>query len=149
VAFAADRGCEIRFIELMRLGPARKLSKREFVAMEEALDRIRDRWPGIEPLAGGENSRRYLVQTEDGPARVGFITPVSHPFCDTCDRLRLDARGRLYACLRKSERLDLRELLRNGTDDRWIGNRIGDLLAGKGLPGDRWSERTRMSSMGG
>jgi len=149
VAFAADRGSEIRFIELMRIGPARKLVKREYVSMDEALERIRQRWPGIEPLAGGENSRRYLVQTDNGPARVGFITPVSHPFCSTCDRLRLDAQGRLYSCLRNSERLDLRELLRNGTDDRWIRGRIGEVLAGKGLPGDRWSERTRMSSMGG
>ena len=149
VSFAAERNCEIRFIELMRLGPARKLSKREFVAMDEALDRISSRWTGVEPLAGGENSRRYLVQTDAGPALVGFITPVSHPFCATCDRLRLDARGRLYACLRKSDRLDLRDLLRNGTDDRWITGRIGELLDDKGLPGDRWSERTKMSSMGG
>jgi cyclic pyranopterin phosphate synthase len=149
LAFAASRQCELRFIELMRIGPAQQLGDDEYVPMAEAKEILQRRWPRITPLDGGENSRRFLVQTEDGPARVGFIAPVSHPFCSTCDRLRLDAQGRLHACLRQGEPIDLRSMIRNGADDSWSLRRIRQLLDNKGTPGSRWGGDTRMFSMGG
>jgi len=149
VAFAAGHGCEIRFIELMSIGPARSLVDTEYVSMDETMERLRRRWPEVEPLEGGENSRRFRVHTEQGEALVGFITPVSHPFCSSCDRLRLDAQGRLHACLRHGEHIDLRNMIRGGADDQWSLRLISDLLEGKGTPGSRWSSKTRMFSMGG
>ncbi len=149
LAFAAARQCELRFIELMRIGPARQLDDDEYVSMDEAKDVIQSRWPGITPLESGENSRRFLVQTDQGPVQAGFITPVSHPFCSTCDRLRLDARGRLHACLRHGDRIELLNMIRNGADVQWSLRQISDLLQGKGTPGSRWGENTRMFSMGG
>lgn len=149
LTFAAGRQCEIRFIELMRIGPARQLEEDEYVSMEEAKGVIQCRWPDTTPLEGGENSRRFEVLTEQGPVQVGFITPVSHPFCSTCDRLRLDARGRLHACLRHGERIDLLNMIRSGADDQWSLRQISELLEGKGTPGSRWGASTRMFSMGG
>ncbi len=149
VAFAASRQCELRFIELMRIGPARQLDDDEYVPMAEALEILRRRWPDIRPLERGENSRRYLVPTGEGLARVGFIAPVSHPFCGRCDRLRLDSRGRLHACLRQGDRIDLRAMIRNGADDQWSLRQIRQLLEGKGSPGTAWGGDTRMFSMGG
>lgn len=149
VAFAASRQCELRFIELMRIGPARQLDDDEYVPMTEALEILRRRWPGITPLEQGENSRRYLVPTGEGPARVGFISPVSHPFCGSCDRLRLDSQGRLHACLRQGERIDLRAMIRSGADDQWSLRQIRQLLESKCTPGKAWGGDTRMFSMGG
>jgi len=149
VAFAAGRHCEIRFIELMAIGPARDLVAQEFVPMAEALDSLRRRWPDVEPLPGGENSRRFRVGTDRGSAVAGFITPVSHPFCESCDRLRLDAQGRLHACLRQGARVDLGPLLRSGADEHPGLRLVRDLVEGKAEPGSRWAERTRMFSMGG
>jgi len=149
VAFAAGRGCELRFIELMGIGPARDLVAEEYVPMEEALERLSSHWPSIEALEPGENSRRYRMETDRGKATVGFITPVSHPFCETCDRLRLDALGRLHACLRHGERIDLLNMIRNGADDRLSLKLIAELLEGKGTPGSRWGADRRMFSMGG
>jgi cyclic pyranopterin phosphate synthase len=149
LAFAAGRQCELRFIELMRIGPARQLDDDEYVSMAEAKTVIQQRWSGITPLEHGENSRRFLVQTDHGPARVGFITPVSHPFCSTCDRLRLDARGRLHACLRHGDRIELLDMIRSGADDQWSLRQIRVLLEGKAAPGSRWGANTRMFSMGG
>lgn len=149
VTFAAGRQCEIRFIELMSIGPARDLVESEFVSMDEALGTLRRRWPDMETLKSGENSRRFLVPTKLGPARVGFITPVSHPFCSTCDRLRLDAQGWLHACLRHGKRIDLRSMIHGRADARLNVRRIAELLESKSNPGTRWSEDTLMFSMGG
>jgi len=149
VSFAAERGCEHRFIELMRIGPAQQLDDDEYVSMAEALERLGSRWPGARPLEGGENSRRFQIETDRGPVKIGFITPVSHPFCDTCDRLRLDSRGRLHACLRHGERIDLRSMIRGQADEEWTLRRIRQLLQGKGSPGTEWDDDTRMFSMGG
>lgn len=149
LTFAARRQCELRFIELMRIGPARQLDDDEYVSMEEAKDAIKYHWPDITLLEPGENSRRFRVQTDQGPVQVGFISPVSHPFCSTCDRLRLDARGRLHACLRHGDRIELLNMIRNGANVKWSLRQISDLLEGKGTPGSRWGANTRMFSMGG
>jgi cyclic pyranopterin phosphate synthase len=149
VTFAAGRGCEIRFIELMSIGPARGLVQSEYVPMDEALETLRRRWPDLETLESGENSRRFRVLTDQGPAKVGFITPVSRPFCSSCDRLRLDAQGRLHACLRHGKQIDLRSMIRGRADAQWNLRQIAELLESKGNPGTRWSDEIRMFSMGG
>ncbi len=149
VVFAAEQGCEHRFIELMRIGPAQQLDDDEYVPMAEALGQLERRWPGARPLKSGDNSRRYMMQTEVGPVKVGFIAPVSRPFCGSCNRLRLDSRGRLHACLRHGERIDLRSMIRGQADEEWTLRKIRLLLQGKSSPGTEWDDDTRMFSMGG
>jgi cyclic pyranopterin phosphate synthase len=66
-------------------------------------------------MAGG-GPARYL-KSPDGAFTVGFITPMSQHFCDTCNRVRLSVDGTLYMCLGQSESLELRPLLRSGVSD--------------------------------
>jgi cyclic pyranopterin phosphate synthase len=78
---------------------------------------------------------------------VGFITPVSRPFCDTCNRLRLDSRGQLLACLRGGAGVDLAAPLRAGRHGE-LRDRVRRLLGSKCDPATRWPRRS-MAAIGG
>lgn len=101
LSFAADLGVEIRFIELMPMGPLATAWKDGYVPavrMKLELSELVVRWS---PLPRGpESAARFDVVLVDGRrATVGFITPMSCAFCADCDRLRITADGVLYPCL--------------------------------------------------
>jgi cyclic pyranopterin phosphate synthase len=64
----------------------------------------------------GGGPARY-VQVQDTDLRIGFITPISQHFCETCNRVRLSVDGTLYLCLGQENKLELRPLLRDGISD--------------------------------
>jgi cyclic pyranopterin phosphate synthase len=114
---AASGGYSLRFIELMRTGTERSWCAAEAVAAAEVLA-----WLGAHPSCGSiqghdltehgaEPARRGRVRWRGVDLEVGWILPVSRPFCASCDRLRLDARGRVRRCLMDSHRLDLAGIL--------------------------------------
>jgi len=103
VRFAARCGCELRFLELMPIGAGALIYARECQCADEALDALRQAFGHPAPLPRSSNSRRYLFDVDGMAATIGLIAPLSHPFCTGCDRLRLDAHGRLYPCLRSTE----------------------------------------------
>jgi cyclic pyranopterin phosphate synthase len=119
VRFARREGVELRFIELMptsgltpeckELGAWRPAL---FVKGEEIRARIAADFGPLEALAGGDGVAA-MAGLGDG-TRLGFITPVSEPFCRGCGRLRLGPDGRLRICLFDRGGLDLREILRGG-----------------------------------
>ncbi len=132
--FAAERGLEIRFIELMRTGSEVAWAEREFVAAAEvrsALEREGAVLPLPTPLAAP--ARRTLVRRGAREVAVGWITPVTHPFCGACDRLRLDARGALRRCLMDEATVPLVEWLRAGDDGAAV-ERVERYLACKRPP---------------
>ena len=73
---------------------------------------------------------RYFDIAETG-GRVGFITPLSHNFCDTCNRVRITCTGELYTCLGQEDRTDLRAPLRAHADDTPLHAAIDKALAAK------------------
>jgi len=101
VRFAAERGLEVRFIELMPMGPLAEQWAERFVpesAMRERLSPIVRAWRPLEQ--GHDSARRFVVEMSNGRrATVGFITPMSCNFCAACNRLRLTADGGVYPCL--------------------------------------------------
>jgi cyclic pyranopterin phosphate synthase len=107
VRFAAHCGCELRFLELMPIGTAAQIDARERLGADETLAALRQVFGHPAPLPSSSNSRRYRFHVDGVAVTIGLIAPVSHPFCAGCDRLRLDARGRLYPCLRSTEAWDL------------------------------------------
>jgi len=109
VRFAARCGCELRFLELMPIGAGALIYARERLGAEEALAELRQTFGHPAQLQSSGNSRRYLFEVDGVAVTVGLIAPVSHPFCLGCDRLRLDAHGRLYPCLRSAEAWELTE----------------------------------------
>jgi cyclic pyranopterin phosphate synthase len=110
-----ERDWQVRFIELMPVGEMREVTWDHVVPMEEMLQRLE----ALAPLAPAAPPAR-----SNGPARyfrfsgargsVGLITPLSHTYCASCNRVRLTADGRLRTCLFGNHEVDLRTPLRDG-----------------------------------
>ena len=95
---------EVRFIELMPMGPCAGWDKSCFLPAETVLDRI----PELVPIESQGVARRYKLPGAKGT--VGLISPVSHDFCAECRRVRVTADGRLKGCLHSREEVPLRGL---------------------------------------
>lgn len=116
VRFAADQNLSLRFIELMPMGPIAEDWPKRYVSesrMRRVLTSAVKRWHPAEPAGPSlstqrDAARRYTAELHDGrTAHVGFITPMSRHFCDTCDRLRITADGSIYPCLMDAARGNL------------------------------------------
>jgi GTP 3',8-cyclase len=109
-----ERPWHIRFIELMPTGANLELSAERTVSCDEVLEQIRT-IDALEPAEGptGNGPARYY-RFPGAPGTVGVITPMSHNFCDQCNRMRLTARGELRPCLFGDLQTDLRGPLRRG-----------------------------------
>ncbi len=136
VRFAAREGVELRFIELMAIGPAAAHHAEEFFSAADALDRLRKSGGYLRELAQGSTAERHLFEREGREVVVGFITSVSQPFCSRCDRLRLDDRGRLRSCLRRDDVIDLAALLPLGVAPMTAMMR--EVIESKRHPGEQW-----------
>lgn len=109
--WAMARGLPLRFIEYMPLDAPGNWSAEHVVAEREVLGALRGRYR-VEPLRrGSDPATEYLI---DGHYRVGVISTVSNPFCGSCDRLRITARGELYTCLFARQGFPLGRRLREG-----------------------------------
>lgn len=114
VRFAIDRQLDISFIEEMPLGEIQG-RKNTWISSEETLQSLRQHF---ELQASDESSggpARYW-RVAGSSTRVGFISPHSHNFCDTCNRVRITAKGELYPCLGQNDALQLLPVLRNSDD---------------------------------
>lgn len=147
--FAIDRKCELRFIELMPIGPGARLFADGFVSSEAVRQKLASRFSLI-PLESetGASARRYgAVDAEGRRGTVGFISSCSAPFCDECSRLRVTADGRLIGCLARNGGISVRGMLRAG-DTRSICHAARQVVAGKAA--DRVFEQgMAMASIGG
>lgn len=147
VKFAANAGCELRFIEMMPLGEGRQLYHDEYISADEAMERITEVFDFVKPLEEGATSRRYLLSAGGNEVKVGFITTMSAPFCDTCDRMRMDSYGRLYTCLRSVLPVNLLSPLRQN-DESEVKRRILATMKSKVVPEGEWPTRP-MATIGG
>jgi cyclic pyranopterin phosphate synthase len=105
----------VRFIELMPLGDRAQFAYDYYVPAQEAMDRVQAALGELSPLYGGElvgEARLYRLPGARGT--LGFINPVSDPYCDSCNHLRITADGQLRLCLLADQELSLREMLRAG-----------------------------------
>jgi cyclic pyranopterin phosphate synthase len=146
--FAALGGYELRFIELMRTGSEAEWVRREILPAGEVrlwLERTAAVEPVVTPAAAP--ARRTSLTWRGRRVVVGWVTPLSSPFCDRCDRLRLDARGRLRRCLMDARVLPLLELL-GRQDDAVVLEYLRAYLAAKEPPA-AMDTGTPMSGIGG
>jgi cyclic pyranopterin phosphate synthase len=131
LAFARERGAELRFIEYMDVGGATGWTATQVVSRAEILERIADAFGPVEPLDKETSAPADRFRLPDGTP-FGVIASTTAPFCRDCDRARLTADGVLYTCLYATRGLDLREPLRSGASD--------DAL--RALITDTWRART-------
>lgn len=115
VAYCMEQGFVLRLIELMPMGDtARRMG---YVDLQPVIAGLRERFGLVDTLLpGGGGPARYLG-SPDGRFTVGFITPISQHFCQTCNRVRLTVDGVLHLCLGQEERMDFRTLMRAGASD--------------------------------
>lgn len=106
----------VRFIEQMPLGADRSWQAAEFLPGDELREIIHAVYP-LEPLGRAHHATASRYRFADGAGEIGFINPVSAPFCDDCNRIRLTADGSLRTCLFSQTETDLRTPLRAGADD--------------------------------
>jgi cyclic pyranopterin phosphate synthase len=152
-AFAREKPYEVRFIEFMPLDADRAWSIDQVLTGAEVRAIIEERWP-LEPEPRDPGATATTWRFADGQGRLGFVSPVSEPFCADCDRIRLTADGRLRTCLFSLRETDLRSPLRAGASDDDLDALLRDAVWRKELkhrvnePGFVQPERT-MSAIGG
>ena len=113
VAFAIDRGLDITFIEEMPLGIISEHSRAEsFFSSDQVRERIAERYTLINSTESTQGPSRYWRLAEAPDIRAGFISPHSHNFCATCNRVRVTVEGRLLLCLGNEHSADLKAVLR-------------------------------------
>ena len=147
---------QVRFIEFMPVGSDSTWDKGTYITSSELHERI-SAMGTLEALPGCRMdgpARVYLLTAADGAqGKVGFISPISHHFCDTCNRLRLTSAGRLRACLLHDREADLKALLRSGASDDdirgLIRQTILDKPKGHTLAEDQANCSGQMSRIGG
>jgi cyclic pyranopterin phosphate synthase len=151
--FARSTAFQVRFIEFMPLDGDRNWTPDAVLPGEELRRIIHAVYP-LEELAREPSATARVFRFADGRGEIGFINPVSEPFCDDCNRIRLTADGRLRTCLFSMHETDLREPLRSGASDAELERLVRDAVWRKELkhrvnePGFRPPART-MSAIGG
>ncbi|MFN3579657.1 MAG: GTP 3',8-cyclase MoaA [Pseudomonas sp.] len=132
VDYALARDLDITFIEEMPLGHVGRSRGESFCSSDEVREMIAQRYRLIESTENSGGPARY-VRVEGYPAsRIGFISPHSHNFCSTCNRVRLTVEGRLLLCLGQENAIDMRALLRrHPTTDAPLLAALGKALQGK------------------
>jgi cyclic pyranopterin phosphate synthase len=143
----------VRFLEFMPLDADERWDADKVLSGAEIRAIVEERWRLVEVPAGpSSTSRRFRFA--DGAGELGFVSPVTEPFCSSCDRIRLTADGRLRTCLFSRREWDLREPMRAGAADRELRELIREAVAHKELkhrvnePGFVRASRT-MSQIGG
>lgn len=112
--FCAQHGFVLRLIEAMPMGETGRNAG--YVDLQPIRQRLQTRFGLVDGVVGGGGPARYLV-SPDGGFSIGFITPLSQHFCETCNRVRLSVDGTLYLCLGQEHQFALRPLLRAGISD--------------------------------
>ena len=153
-----DKPYQIRFIEFMELGHAALDHSNQYLSNTHIREIINNNYP-LEPV----NSERHkgdgpakIYRIAGGAGEIGFISPLSHKFCNECNRLRLTADGHLRVCLLSDEEVDLKGPLRDGCSDADLIDLIIRAIVKKPIrhdiscdEGHRKKCMTDMSSIGG
>ena len=116
VDFCIEHGFTLRFIETMPMGDTGRDASQRYVDLQQVKARLAQRYELIDGVMPGGGPARY-VRVAGTELRIGFITPISQHFCETCNRVRLSADGTLYMCLGQNESYPLRDILRQGCTD--------------------------------
>lgn len=115
-AFAMEQGLDISFIEEMPLGEVNHSRSSSYVSNEETLALLRARYDLISSNESTGGPARYW-RIPNSRTKIGFISPHSHNFCESCNRVRISCQGELFLCLGQENKIDLRPFLRDFTND--------------------------------
>jgi len=154
IQFAHARGMDACLIETMPLGEVDEERTDQYLSLAKMRAELESFWrlTDLPDRTGGP--ARY-VRVEETGGRLGFITPLSHNFCESCNRVRVTCTGRLYTCLGREDGADLRAPLRASNEDALLDEAIARAVGAKPKGHDFVIERHRpavarfMSETGG
>jgi cyclic pyranopterin phosphate synthase len=130
VAWCGDEGYDLTFIEVMPMGEIGEQRVDQYWPLSMLRAQLAQKWTldEIDYRTGGP--ARYMRVKETG-GRLGFITPMTHNFCESCNRVRLTCTGTLYMCLGQEDAADLRTPLRQSDGDELLDSAIHEAIARK------------------
>lgn len=128
VEFCMEHGFTLRFIETMPIGDTGRSATDRFISLDEIKRRLEQNYELVPGVMPGGGPARYM-RVKNTELRIGFITPMSQHFCETCNRVRLSVDGTLYLCLGQDDKYELRPLLRQGISDEELKQHIHNALA--------------------
>lgn len=132
VAWCGERGFDLTFIEVMPMGDLGNEDRLDqYWSLNDVRADLETRWTLTDTPERTGGPARYVRVAETG-GRIGFITPLTHNFCESCNRVRLTCTGQLYMCLGQEDDADLRMALRaHPTDDAPLQDAIRAAIARK------------------
>jgi cyclic pyranopterin phosphate synthase len=137
VQYAIDQRIDISFIEEMPLGDVGRSRGESFCSSDEVRTLIASQHRLLDSTENSGGPARYVRLERHPETRIGFISPNSHNFCGSCNRVRMTVEGKLLLCLGQDDALDLRGLLRRyPLDDQPVINAVQKALRGKPLRHD-------------
>jgi len=128
VEFCIEHDFTLRFIETMPMGSTGLEATENYLDLKLVKEQLAKRYELIPGTMPGGGPARY-VQIAGTDLRIGFITPISQHFCETCNRVRLSVDGTLYLCLGQDHKFELRPLLRQGISDEGLKEAILEAIA--------------------
>ena len=130
LAWCGQHGFDLCLIETMPLGEIGEARADQYLPLSVVRSRLRKTWTLEETDYKTGGPARYYTVAETG-RRIGFITPMTHNFCESCNRVRLTCTGTLYMCLGQDDQADFRKVLRAGADDDELDAAIVAAIARK------------------
>jgi cyclic pyranopterin phosphate synthase len=129
--WCADRGMDLTFIEVMPMGDIGNEDRLDqYWSMQDLRGRLAERYR-LTDLAESTGGPARYVRVEETGQKIGFITPLTHNFCESCNRVRLTCTGELFMCLGQEDRADLRAALRGSVQDDDLVTAIRAAIARK------------------
>ena len=123
VEFCLQNNFTLRFIETMPMGNTGREASQQYIPLSEIHERLAKKYKLVKANMNGGGPARY-VRVDGTELRIGYITPMSQHFCDTCNRVRLSHDGTLYLCLGQNDSYPLRDLMRSGISDEELKQHI-------------------------
>jgi GTP 3',8-cyclase len=130
ILWAHRGGMDITLIETMPLGDIEPDRTSQFLSLNSVRRRLAQRWT-LSDLADRTGGPARYVRIAETGGRLGFIAPLTHNFCESCNRVRVTCTGTLFMCLGQEDAADLREPLRASTGDDLLERAIDDAIARK------------------
>jgi cyclic pyranopterin phosphate synthase len=129
ISWAHGRGMELTLIETMPMGEIAHRAE-NYLSLRTVRARLEERWT-LRDLPDRTGGPARYVRIEETGGRLGFITPLSHNFCEACNRVRVTCTGELYLCLGQEAKADLRTPLRASPGDELLDAAITEAIARK------------------
>jgi cyclic pyranopterin phosphate synthase len=130
IRFAHGRGADLTLIETMPIGDIGRSRVDQYLPLSVVRARLMERFTLEETSHRTGGPARYVHIKETG-GRLGFITPMTHNFCESCNRVRLTCTGTLYMCLGQEDAVDLRSPMRASADDALLDTAIERAIMSK------------------